>query len=136
MTTDNKMLPDVNEFIPSTCIDTNRTIGTGGISVVYSSNGKRLTLNAAILKHFSNKESVQIAYNDSLLAIATFLGDEHTDYVFSKSGKNGVIYNAALVKEIVSQFHLDFSNRTSITFPVYELQEQENEKIVIINMKS
>jgi hypothetical protein len=129
-------LPDLADFVASKCTDTTRTVGSGGMSIVYSSNGKRLTLNAIILNHFRHQKTVQIAYADDFIAIANYMGESNTNYAVGKSGKNGVIYNAALVKEIVNRFRLDFSSRTSMTFPVFDVQGQGNETTVYIQMKS
>lgn len=129
------MVPNLEEFIASTCTDTTRAVGAGGLSIVNSSNGKRVTLNAAILSKLEHHDSVQFAYTDDYIAIANYLGESNTDYSLSKNGKGGVIYNTALVNEIVNRFDLDYSNRTSITFPVMDVQESENGKVVFINMK-
>lgn len=131
----NAKLPDLNDFIPSTCTDTTRTVGAGGMSVINSSNGKRVTLNAAILNELSHQDSIQFAYTDDFVAISNYLGASNTNYSLSKNGKSGVIYNTALVNEIVNRFNLDYSNRTSITFPVMDVQENENGKVLYISMK-
>jgi hypothetical protein len=130
------MVLNLDDFVASTCTDTTRTVGTGGMSVVNSSNGKRVSLNAAILNELSHQNSVQISYTDDFVAIANYIGESNTDYSISKNGKNGVIYNTALVSELVEHFHLDYSNRTSITFPIMDVQENENGNVVFINMKS
>lgn len=127
---------ELDNFTPSQCKNKNRVTGTGGISIVDSSNGKRVRFNASMLSNFSSQTTIQVAYSENLLAIASNLGNSHTNYKLSKSGKNGVIYNAALVKEIVEKFELDFTNRTSRTFPIFDIQEKDNELIVYINMKS
>lgn len=129
-------VPNIDEFVASKCTDNIRRVGTGGISIVYSSNGKRLTLNASILNQLSSPESVQIAYTDDFIAIANHIGETNTNYTLSRNGKSGVIYNAALIKEIINRYHLDFSSRTSMTFPVFEVQEKGDEKIFFINIKT
>lgn len=129
------MVPNLDEFVASTCTDTTRALGSGGMSVVNSSNGKRVTLSSAILNELEHRNSVQIAYTDDFIAIANYLGESNTDYSLGKSGKGGVIYNSALVYEIVTRFDLDYSDRTSITFPIAEIQEDENGKVVFIGMR-
>lgn len=129
------MVPNLEDFVASSCTDTTRAVGAGGMSVVNSSNGKRITLNAAILNELTHRDSVQIAYTDDFIAIANYLGVSNTDYSLGKSGKGGVIYNSALVQEIVTRFDLDYFERTSITFPIAEIQEGENGKVVFIGMR-
>ncbi|WP_117161418.1 hypothetical protein [Paraliobacillus sp. X-1268] len=126
---------DLAEFEASNCIDTIRPGTSGGLNVVYSKNGKRLSLNAAILTQLSNQSTVQIAYSENHIAIANYIGDKNTNYTLKQQGKNGAIYNAALVKEIIERYQLDFSNRTSLTFPVFEVQDKDDEMIVYINMR-
>ncbi|SDQ06757.1 hypothetical protein [Virgibacillus salinus] len=130
-----KELPDLDSFVGSNCTDTKRTSGTGGLTIVYSQNGKRLSLNSTILDHLTDQSSVQIAYTETYMAIANFIAEINTNYTLGKNGKSGVIYNAALVKEIIGRYHLDFTNRTSITFPIFEVQEIEGEKVIYIKMK-
>ncbi|NYF23567.1 hypothetical protein [Sporosarcina sp. JAI121] len=129
-------LPNLTDFEASQCTDTTRAASSGGMSIVNSVNGKRLTLNAIILDSLSHPDSIQIAYTEGVIAIAKNLGDKHTDYKLSKSGKMSVIYNTALVKEIVERYELDYSERTSLTFPVLETDENDGEVIVFIQMKS
>lgn len=128
------IVPNLEELVASTCTDTTRAVGTGGMSVVNSQNGKRVTLNSAILSELEHRDSVQIAYTDDFIAIANYLGESNTDYSLGKSGKGGVIYNSALVQEIVTRFDLDYSDRTSITFSIADVLEGENGKVVFIGM--
>ncbi|SDM42742.1 hypothetical protein [Sediminibacillus halophilus] len=125
---------DVTKFEASTCTDKNRSVRKGGVTVVYSDNGKRLSLNTSILEQLSDLTSVQIAYSDKLIAIANYLGESNTNYALKKNGKSNAIYNAVLVKEIIERYNLDYSNRTSLTFPVYKVQETDKGKVVYIDM--
>lgn len=127
-------LLDITTFEASTCSDINRFVGSGGLTIVFSNNGKRASMNDATLGKFPHQDSVQFAYSDDVIAIANYIGETNTDYKLNKSGKNGVIYNASLVKEIVDRYHLDFSNRTSLTFPIMDIQEAEDGTIVYVNM--
>ncbi|NRD77318.1 hypothetical protein HPT25_07375 [Bacillus sp. BRMEA1] len=129
------VVPNLDEFVASTCTDTTRTTGAGGLSIVYSNNGKRLTLSSAILNELSHQDSVQIAYTDDYIAIANYLGEAHTNYSLSKNKNSGVIYNTALVNEIVHRFDLDYSDRTSITFPVISVQESDSGNVVFIGVQ-
>ncbi|MGJ9385238.1 hypothetical protein [Salipaludibacillus sp. CF4.18] len=131
----NESLLDVKTFKGSTHPDSTRANGGGGFSLIYSNNGKRAVLNASFLDMLSHPTTVQFAYSDDVLAIGTYLDERNTNYTLRKSGKNGAIYNAALVKELIDQYELDFSERTSLTFPIMKTQELDNEVIVFINMK-
>lgn len=132
----NEIVPNIEEFEASTCVVKSRARGKGGLSIICSPNGKRLTLNAMILENMNTPESIQIAYSAEFLAISTHLGEANTDYLLKASGNHAVIYNAALINEIAERYELDFSNRTSITFSNIQLEENGNQPIIYIKMKS
>ncbi|MFD1031859.1 hypothetical protein [Metaplanococcus flavidus] len=127
-------VPDLAEFEASTCTDSTRETGTGGMSIIYSANGKRLALNASIMNALSQPGSIQISYAGHVLALANFIGETNTDYKLKKSGKTGVLYNTQLIHEIVERYELDYENRTSLTFPVIGTEERDGEVIVFIQM--
>ncbi|MCG1027619.1 hypothetical protein J5S49_04895 [Virgibacillus halodenitrificans] len=127
---------DLDDFEVSECKDKKRLVSTGGFSIIHSKNGNRVILNAnKVLSYFPQQDSVQIAYSDKYLAVADFISDDNTNYMLNKIGKNGVIYNTALVHEIVRRYELDFSSCTSQTFQVYNVQEMDNGTVVFIDMK-
>ncbi|WP_337019534.1 hypothetical protein [Oceanobacillus massiliensis] len=127
---------NLGDFESSVCEDKRRSVSAGGFSVIHSNNGNRVILNEKkVLHYLAEQDAVQIAYSAKYLAVANFISENNTDYTLSKSGKNGVIYNSELVKEIVERYDLDFSDRTSQTFPVYEAQEMESGTVVFIDMK-
>ena len=53
--------------------------------------------------------------NKALLYIANDLGgtQKHQNI---KYGKNGIIYNSALVQKLTDMFSIDYTDRTSVTF--------------------
>ncbi|MBS4207122.1 hypothetical protein [Bacillus sp. FJAT-50079] len=123
---------DLTEFEASTCEAKSRAGRKGGLTIVYSDNGKRLSLSMSILNHLSDLNFVQISYSDNLIAVANYLGEVNTKYAIKK---NGNIYNAEIVRELIDRYKLDFSNRTSLTFPVFEVQETKNGEVIYIKMK-
>lgn len=136
MSPTNEIVPSIEKFEASTCEVKIRTSGKGGLSLVCSSNGKRLTLSKVFLESLSAPESIQIAYSEDFMAISPNFGEAHTDYLLKKGGDHAVIYNAALVKEIVDRFELDFSIRTSMTFSNFHVEENEGQPIIYIKMRS
>lgn len=136
MNSTNSNVPNIADFEASTCGVNSRASGKGGLSIVNCSNGKRITLNATVLKRISNPTSIQIAYSDEFIAISSFFGENHTNYPLKSSGTSAVIYNSTLVKEITERYELDFTNRTSLTFSLIVEDEQADQQIIYIKMKS
>lgn len=127
-------LPDLSDFKPSTCQDTKRIKGTGGLSIVYSGNGKRVAINQGMSEQLGHPTSLQIGMNDHILAIGESLGDTHTDYTLTEQGNYRIIYNSELVKDLIDYYALDFSNRTSRTFPILDVQDVDGSVVVYIDM--
>lgn len=113
---------NLERFTASTCNDTPLRGKRGGLSIVSSNVSNRIGLSKAIQKSLPNLDAVQIGYADEFLAISNHLGEEHTDYTLCNSGNNKVIYNTALVNEIIDQFSLCYSDRTSRTFPIAHVE--------------
>lgn len=132
----NEIVPNIEAFEASTCEVKTRSGGKGGLSLICSANGKRLTLNAMILESLSTPETVQIAYSAEYLAISPYFGEPNTDYLLKVKGNQAVIDSAALVDEIVDRFELDYSTRTSMTFSNSQLEENGDQPILYIKMKS
>ena len=122
---------DVKEYEASMCEAKPRPGRGGGLSLVYSDNGKRVSLSMSILNHLSNLDYVNISYGANSIAVANYLGELHTKYQLKK---NGMIYNAELVRDLITRYNLDFSHRTSMSFPVFSVEEGELGKVVYINM--
>lgn len=80
-------------------------------------NGKRLTIADDVLEAVGATAEVQIAINDEGIAIGNGLPGDITAFALRKSGKKGVIYSTELVEELTDLFDLDFSDRSSISFP-------------------
>lgn len=129
---------DIENFEPSDAPNTKRTKGTqnGGLSVVCTEkHGNRIGLNQAhILDYLSDPDRIQISFSDRYVAIGTYISEENPTYNIGRSGKNGVLYNSGLVRKIVRRFDLDFSERSSRTYPVFEIQEYDTGNIVFIDM--
>lgn len=80
-------------------------------------NGKRLMIADDVLEAVNADTEVQIAINDEGIAIGNGLPSDITAFTLRKSGKKGVIYSTELVEELTDLFDLDFSDKSSISFP-------------------
>ncbi|GEC92494.1 hypothetical protein [Brevibacillus brevis] len=80
-------------------------------------NGKRLMIADELLEVIGADDAVQIAINDEGIAIGNGLPDDITAFNLRKNGKKGVIYSTELVEELTDLFALDFSDKSSVSFP-------------------
>lgn len=126
----------LKNFKPSTCSQNKNSGRKGGLSVVYAPTGKRLSLSSAILKHLpSDLDSIQIGYSDKYLLIGRYLDNLYTSHKLKILGNSKVIYNTSLVEEIKDYYDLNFSNHSSLSFPVSKVEEVAGNKFVFIEMQ-
>lgn len=106
-----------------------------GLSIVYAPTGKRITLSRAILSHLpSDVKSIQIAFSKEYLLIGECLDENYTNYQLRNLGKNKVIYSSSLIKDIVDRYQLDYSTRSSMTFPIEKVEEIASSKFFFFDM--
>jgi len=75
-------------------------------------NGNRVTFSPLLLELIGSPEAVEIGFNQD--GIAVYSGNK---FKLRESGNRGVIYSSPLVKEITQRFGLNFTGKTSISFP-------------------
>lgn len=108
------------------------------ISIVNSDNGKRVSLSNSLLAELDYPDSLQFAGDATgkVLYIANDLGgtQKHQNV---KYGKNGIIYNSALVQKLTDMFSIDYTDRTSATFSNIEIDKDDetNMKIAAVHIE-
>lgn len=130
----------VEELKASKSVDVSRTTRNtqGGLNLVYTEKfGKRIGINQAkILDYLTDPTSIQFSYyKERYLVIGNNISNDNPKYSVRRNGNNGVVYNSELVKEVIDYFNLDFSHRSSKTYPVVDIQETEEGNRVVIDMR-
>ena len=105
---------------------TKKTIGEAGVCTVVNclKNGnKRIVLASKLLKQLGEPTSVEIGIMPNGIAIASSLPIDANSFQIRKQGAKSVIYAGQLVNELVEEFNLDYSERTSITFSKVQYED-------------
>jgi len=126
---------DMNDFAPSVSNLVNRIPEAGILSVINSTNGKRVVISPQVIDNIDNPSIVQIGYSDQAIAIGSHLGVGFTSYPLNKSGAKSIIYRTELVKQITENYDLDFTNRTSITFADVMYHKNNGHTVALISVK-
>lgn len=109
-----------------------RTTTKSNLTIVCSSKCKRIEISKELHDYFDNYEKIGFSFDDESSVLYVYADDEGIPV---KTAKNkAVIYNAALVSEIIEKFSLDFQERTSISFERYEVLE-DDERVVFFNIR-
>lgn len=125
----------ISDLIPSISTVVSRIAEAGVLSVINSNNGKRVSFSSEIYERLKQPTTFQVAYLESQMVIGQHLGDEHPSYYLKKQGAKRVIYNKELVDQITKHCGLDFTNRTSITFPTATYQKINGNIVAVIGME-
>lgn len=82
------------------------------LGIVWADAGKRLKISAAALKHLGNPSQISFAENEEGTGIYLQAADAGGFCI----GKSGTVYSTALIKGLIDDFHLDFTQKSSRTF--------------------
>lgn len=108
-----------------------RTTIKSNLTIVCSSKCKRIEISKELHNYFDNYEKIGFSFDDKSSVLYVYADDEGIPV---KTAKNkAVIYNAALVAEIIDRFSLDFQERTSISFERYDVLE-DDERVVFFKI--
>lgn len=116
---------------------TEKTIGETGVCTVVNclKNGnKRIVLASKLLKQLGEPTSVEIGIMPTGIAIASSLPIDANSFQIKKQGAKRVIYAGQLVNELVEEFNLDYSKRTSITFGEVQYEDVNGTCIAMIKV--
>lgn len=99
------------------------------ITIVYAPTGKRIELSKKVHEMLGNAEKVEFLF-DSDKKVLIVYPDENGSSV--KINKNkAVVYDSELIKEIITEFNLDFENRSSMGFEKFEAVEGKENTVCI-----
>lgn len=123
-----------DEIIPSISNPVNRIPEAGVMSVVNSKNGKRVSIAKDVIESIGQPASIQVGFIDTRIVVGEYLGEAYTSYTLKKQGAKHIIYNKDLVEQVTNHYQLDFTNRTSVTFPKATYQRRDEMRVAIITM--
>lgn len=107
-----------------------KTTTKSNLTIVCSSKCKRIEISKELHDYFDNYEKIGFSFDDKASVLYVYADDEGIPV---KTAKNkAVIYNAALVTEIIEKFSLDFEERTSISFERYNVLEDDERVVYFI----
>ncbi len=108
---------------------------TGVITIVNSKkNGRRIEFLPQLCELLSIDEDVQLAFDENSLVVIPMTEEpEYPVFQLKKSGNKKVIYNTALVEEIIKQLKLDYSNCVSKTLDNVKIENWDEVDIAIIS---
>lgn len=109
-----------------------RTTAKSNLTIVCSDKCKRIELSKELHNYFDNYDKFNFSSDDNSEVLYVYADDEGIPVKVTKN--KAVIYNAALVTEIIERFSLDFEERTSISFERYEVLE-DDERVVFFKIK-
>lgn len=127
----------LEKFKPLNCTQKKRATIKGGLSVVCAATGKRVTLSKVLFDKLPpDTDSIQIGYSNDCLLISNYISEDYMSYKLNQLGNYKSVYNSALVQKIVTNYKLDFSNNSSISFPIKEVVNLENGTLILVDMIS
>lgn len=105
-----------------------------GISIVNSDNGKRLTMTKGLYDELGEPQNIGILIiqKRGLILLGENISNENS-YAVSTT-KKPIIYSANLAIGLSQTFNLDYSNRTSISFPCIKVDKEGEHPIAVIKM--
>lgn len=122
----------LSEFSPVETSSSSRSDGCTISIVNTSENGKRIKLSKMFMKILGAPETLQfkVSNDGTRIVMAEKIPGVKGHYKVSKSN----VYCGPLVDELTKQFNLDFSNRTSISFPEDQILDLTSGKAIIFKI--
>jgi len=118
---------------------TKRKGGVGALTIVDSSintNSYRAMIASEVIDRLGNPNTVQVGFGNQAIAIGSYIGEGFTTFELSDSGSKKVIYNKALVRQLIEFYRLDFKDRTSMTFYEVKYGEEDGNCIALITINN
>ena len=108
---------------------------SGVLTIVKSKkNGKRIEFPPNFCEQLGIDKKVQLAFDgNALVVIPETDKPEYPVYDLKDNGRKKVLYNAALVEEIVEQLNLDYGTCVSKTLNDVRLEEWGEVQIAIVS---
>lgn len=92
--------------------NTGRSKDAISLNIVWADSGKRIKLSQSVLEHLDNPKKVSFAENNEKTGIYI----QTSENGGFELGKAGTIYASSLIRNLISDFKLDFSECSSKTF--------------------
>lgn len=126
----------LERFIPSNSKGTTKSFTKGGgVSIINTKTGKRISVSKAILDYLNVEGKIQFAFSDNEIAIGKELPNNENYFNIRMSKTKGLVYCTSLVLEVTELYELDFQDRTSITFDNIQYQNIQGNNVVIVKVK-
>lgn len=128
---------NLDEFHPSESESISRkSTKSGAISLVYSKNGIRLSMAKYVVDKLRDPKAVQVSLSKDSVAIGEYLPNNQNSYTVRKCGEKGILYAAKLVEEIIRKFNLDFTGKTSLTYPDVTFTTYNGYPVAVVKITS
>lgn len=128
----------LDTFISSTSspVSKSSSVEKGVLSIIFAPTGKRITFDQSLINDLGIDNIIQIGYNDSQLLIGSNLGSQYKNRKLKKQKLKSVLYDAALIKELIKQFTLDYKDVTSRTFDEVSFKQVQGNKVALITIQN
>ncbi len=129
---------ELDLFLPSrsTPVSKVTSVSNGLVSIIYAKTGKRITFDPTLIEDLGLEETLQVGYNDCHLLLGSNLSPQYKNRKLKKQGKKYVLYDSALIQELISHFKLDYTDVTSKTFNQVTYKQCQGNKVALITIKS
>lgn len=111
------------------------SVSKGMVTIIYAKTGKRMIFDPTLIEDLGLKETIQVGYNDCHLLLGSNLSPQYKNRQLKKQGKKYVLYDAALIQELIKNFNLDYNNITSRTFDDVIYKQHQGSKVALITIK-
>lgn len=127
----------LDSFTPSTSTPISKVeqVTKGIVSIIFAKTGKRITFDHSLIDDLGLDGTIQVGYNDRQLLLGSNLDSQYQNRTFRKQGAKYVLYDAALIKELIKHFNLDYNNVTSRTFDDVMYKQHQGRKVALITIK-
>ncbi len=108
---------------------------SGVLTIVKSKkNGKRIEFLTNFCEQLGIDKKVQLAFDGNALVVIPETDEpEYPVYDLKDNGRKKILYNAALVEEIIEQLDLDYSECVSKTLSNVKLEQWGEVQIAIVS---
>lgn len=128
---------ELDLFLPSmsTPVSKVTSVSKGLVSIIYAKTGKRIIFEPTLIEELGLEETIQVGYNDCHLLLGSNLSPQYKNRKLKKQGKKYVLYDAALIQELIKNFNLDYTGVTSRTFDDVIYKQHQGSKVALITIK-
>lgn len=127
----------LDEFIPAVSKPMNKmNVLKGGVSIIYAKTGKRIIFDPTLIEDLGLEEMIQVGYNQRQLLLGSNLSGNYQNFKIRKQGTKYVLYASTLIRELISNFNLDYTEVVSKTFNQVTYKQCQGKKVAVITIKN